>query len=52
MLTVVGRGRSYQDAIETAYRSAAHIHFEGMQFRTDIGRKALEPPVSGPESIG
>jgi phosphoribosylamine--glycine ligase len=42
VLTVVGRGPSYQDAIAVAYRAAAEIRFEGMQFRTDIGRKASE----------
>ena len=41
VLTVVGRGPSYQDAIAVAYRAVAGIRFEGMQFRTDIGRKAL-----------
>lgn len=41
VLTVVGHGSSYRDAIEVAYRAASHIRFEGMQFRTDIGRKAL-----------
>jgi phosphoribosylamine--glycine ligase len=41
VLTVVGRGPSYQDAIDVAYRAAAKIQFDGLQFRTDIGRKAL-----------
>jgi phosphoribosylamine--glycine ligase len=41
VLTVVGRGPSYQNAIAVAYRAVAGIRFEGMQFRTDIGRKAL-----------
>ncbi|MBI3050816.1 MAG: phosphoribosylamine--glycine ligase [Acidobacteria bacterium] len=41
VLTVVGRGASYQEAIDVAYRAAAHIRFEGMQFRSDIGQKAL-----------
>jgi phosphoribosylamine--glycine ligase len=41
VLTVVGRGASHRDAIDIAYRAAAHIQFEGMQFRRDIGRKAL-----------
>ena len=45
VLTVVGRGPSYQDAIAVAYRSAAEIRFEGMQFRSDIGRKALAAHV-------
>lgn len=44
VLTVVGRGASYREAIDVAYRSASHIRFEGMQFRTDIGRKALAAP--------
>jgi phosphoribosylamine--glycine ligase len=33
VLTVVGRGRSHRDAIETAYRAAAHVSFDGMQMR-------------------
>jgi phosphoribosylamine--glycine ligase len=41
VLTVVGRGPSFSAAIDTAYRAASHIHFGGMQFRRDIGRKAL-----------
>jgi len=41
VLTVVGRGQTYQAAIETAYTAAACIRFDGMQFRRDIGRKAL-----------
>jgi phosphoribosylamine--glycine ligase len=42
VLTVVGRGQNYGAAIETAYRAASCIRFEGMQFRRDIGRKALK----------
>ncbi len=41
VLTVVGRGESYQQAIDVAYRAAGEIRFEGMQLRRDIGRKAL-----------
>jgi phosphoribosylamine--glycine ligase len=41
VLTVVGRGQNYGAAIETAYRAASCIRFDGMQFRRDIGRKAL-----------
>jgi phosphoribosylamine--glycine ligase len=41
VLTVVGRGGSYQQAIDTAYQAAGRIRFEGMQLRRDIGRKAL-----------
>jgi phosphoribosylamine--glycine ligase len=41
VLTVVGRGSSYEQAIDVAYRAVGAIRFAGMQFRTDIGRKAL-----------
>ncbi|MBM3820765.1 MAG: phosphoribosylamine--glycine ligase [Acidimicrobiia bacterium] len=41
VLTVVGRGPTYRDAIDVAYRAASHVHFDGMQLRRDIGRKAL-----------
>ncbi len=41
VLTVVGRGRTHRDAIDVAYRAVEQIRFDGMQFRRDIGRKAL-----------
>jgi phosphoribosylamine-glycine ligase len=41
VLTIVGRGASHREAIGIAYRAAAEVHFDGMQFRRDIGRKAL-----------
>ena len=41
VLTVVGRGPSYQAAIERAYTGVSMISFDGMQYRRDIGRKAL-----------
>jgi phosphoribosylamine--glycine ligase len=41
VLTVVGRGPSYQDAIDVAYRAAGLVRFAGMQYRRDIGRTAL-----------
>jgi phosphoribosylamine--glycine ligase len=41
VLTVVGRGPSHRDAIGVAYRAAEKIRFDGMQFRRDIGKKAL-----------
>jgi phosphoribosylamine--glycine ligase len=44
VLTVVGRGSTHQQAIDTAYEAASRIQFEGMQFRRDIGRKALSLP--------
>jgi phosphoribosylamine--glycine ligase len=41
VLTVVGRSTTYRDAIDTAYAAASRIHFDGLQYRRDIGRKAL-----------
>jgi phosphoribosylamine--glycine ligase len=41
VLTVVGRGQSYIQAMATAYAAVGLITFEGMQFRRDIGRKAV-----------
>ena len=41
VLTVVAGGRDFSDAIATAYAGVERIHFDGMQFRRDIGRKAL-----------
>jgi phosphoribosylamine--glycine ligase len=41
VLTVVGRGPGYREAIDVAYAAASHIRFDGMQLRTDIGRKAI-----------
>jgi phosphoribosylamine--glycine ligase len=41
VLTVVGRGASYADAIRQAYDAVERISFDGMQYRRDIGRKAL-----------
>jgi len=41
VLTVVGRGPDFESAITRAYEGVAEISFEGMQYRRDIGRKAL-----------
>ena len=41
VLTVVGRGADYAEAIAHAYAGVLQISFDGMQFRRDIGRKAL-----------
>ncbi len=41
VLTVVGRGSGYPQAIARAYEGVERIHFTGMQYRTDIGQKAL-----------
>jgi phosphoribosylamine--glycine ligase len=44
VLTVVGTGSAYQDAIDRAYQGVSAIKFEGMQYRRDIGAKALQSP--------
>jgi len=41
VLTVVGRGTDYGEAIARAYAAVDVISFDGMQYRHDIGRKAL-----------
>jgi phosphoribosylamine--glycine ligase len=41
VLTVVGLGPTYETAMRTAYDAVAEVHFDGMQYRRDIGRKAL-----------
>lgn len=41
VLTVVGEGRTFDAAIERAYAGVAEISFDGMQYRRDIGRKAV-----------
>jgi phosphoribosylamine--glycine ligase len=42
VLTVVGGGDTFAGAMAAAYRGVDAIHFDGMQYRRDIGRKALE----------
>ena len=44
VLTVVATDRDYSSAIERVYDAASRIHFDGMQYRRDIGRKALVAP--------
>jgi phosphoribosylamine--glycine ligase len=39
--TVVGRGATFDDAIERAYAGISKISFDGMHYRHDIGRKAV-----------
>ena len=41
VLTVVGRGRDFREAVARAYAAEARITFAGKQVRSDIGRKAL-----------
>ena len=41
VLTVVGRAASHESATAIAYDAASRIRFAGMQYRRDIGQKAL-----------
>ena len=41
VLTVVGAGPRFEDAIARVYEAVSHISFEGMQYRRDIGQRAL-----------
>lgn len=42
VLGVTARGQTLASAIDGAYRAVREIHFDGMHYRRDIGRKGLE----------
>jgi phosphoribosylamine---glycine ligase len=44
VLTIVGTGRSLAEARQAAYHNVNRVHFEGMQYRRDIG--AREDPTA------
>jgi phosphoribosylamine---glycine ligase len=44
VLTVVAKAGTYRSAIDAAYAAAGCIRFEGAQYRSDIGAKALGGP--------
>ncbi len=41
VLGVTGLGNTIKESIAAVYRAVERIHFEGMHYRRDIGRKAL-----------
>jgi phosphoribosylamine--glycine ligase len=41
VLTIVAGGGDFSDAIANAYAGVEKIHFDGMQYRRDIGRRAV-----------
>ncbi len=43
VLTVVAAEATFEIAIARAYEAASKISFDGMQYRRDIGRKAIRP---------
>jgi phosphoribosylamine---glycine ligase len=48
VLTVVGRGGTYEDAIDVALRRVSRVHFDGMQYRrTSAARRWLGDPSAG-----
>ena len=52
VLTVMAVAPSYEIAIARAYEAASKIKFDGMQYRRDIGRKALTPlPAYAPKPL-
>ena len=42
VLTIVGRGGTFAAARAAAYGAVDEIQFDGMQYRRDIGNKAVE----------
>jgi phosphoribosylamine--glycine ligase len=45
VLGVTATGTNYKDAIEKVYDAVSHVHFDGMQYRKDIGRKAVQARI-------
>ena len=45
VLTVVGSGGDFAAAISRAYAGVERIRFDGMQYRRDIGRRALKSAI-------
>ncbi|HSC85843.1 MAG TPA: phosphoribosylglycinamide synthetase C domain-containing protein, partial [Polyangiaceae bacterium] len=43
VLGVAARGKTLAEARDRAYAAVSDIHFEGAQFREDIGHRALSP---------
>ncbi|MBI4343610.1 MAG: phosphoribosylamine--glycine ligase [Candidatus Omnitrophica bacterium] len=45
VLNIVGRGATLEEAFKRAYEAIGEIGFDGMQYRKDIGHRALKRPV-------
>jgi phosphoribosylamine--glycine ligase len=52
VLTVVGRATRFESAMAAAYAAVDLIHFDGMQYRKDIGRKAIDAAPVVPSTTG
>jgi len=46
VLGIVGEGADLQKALDTAYEGVSQVHFQGMQYRKDIGKKGLKRVAS------
>ena len=42
VLGVTGLGQTIKEAIDTTYQAVEKISFEGMHYRRDIGRRAIQ----------
>ncbi len=51
VLHVAGYGADRERAADNAYRNAAKIHFEGVRYRTDVGRLIARGGVENAEPI-
>jgi phosphoribosylamine-glycine ligase len=40
-MTLVARDEAFERAIARVYDAASRVRFDGMQYRRDIGRKAI-----------
>jgi phosphoribosylamine---glycine ligase len=47
VLGVTATGNSLDAALQRAYQAVAKIHFEGMQYRRDIGRRNVQTSAAG-----
>jgi phosphoribosylamine---glycine ligase len=47
VLGITALGNGYEDAIKKVYEAISYINFEGMQYRKDIGLKALRAVSKG-----
>jgi phosphoribosylamine--glycine ligase len=50
VLGITASGPTLEAAINNTYEAVRHVHFEGMQFRSDIGQKGLKRWGAGPAS--
>ena len=46
VLGVTAKGANLDEALNRSYRTISNIHWEGMQYRRDIGRFLSEPPAA------